>query len=251
MSNSGRVRNILLVIEYEGTGLAGWQRQADRPTVQGHLEAALARLTDAPVTVYGAGRTDAGVHARGQAANFKTGSRRTLTEIVRGTNALLPARIAVRSASEVALDFHARYDAKSKIYDYELMVSPTRSVWRRHFAWHLEGPLDTEVMRLCLDCLVGEHDFASFQSTGSEVKSSVRRILKTDIETTPEGFIRISLEGNGFLRHMVRAVVGTLVLAGRGKIGPEDFQEILAAADRSRAGATAPAHGLFLRAVRY
>ena len=245
------MRNIRLLIEFDGTGLFGWQRQADRPTVQGHLESALARLTGEKISVIGAGRTDAGVHARGQTANFKTDSRLTESDILRGGNALLPPQIAILTAEQVPLDFHARYDARSKVYDYYLYLSPIRPALRRRFVWHLQPGLDLETMGAALARLVGRHDFASFQSTGSGVKNTVRNVLEASISSRPEGLVRISIEADGFLRQMVRAVVGTLVDVGRGRTGPAGFEEIMRAKDRSRAGPTAPAHGLCLREVRY
>ncbi len=244
-------RNIKLTLEYDGTGLAGWQRQADQPTVQGLLEEALARLTNEKVTVFGAGRTDAGVHAKGQVANFGTAARLSLTDIQRGGNALLPQAVAILSAEEVPADFHARYSAKGKVYDYDLYLNRVRSPLRRNQAWHIPVSLDLDSMAEALGCLIGEHDFAGFQSTGTPVKTTVRRIDSAFLARHSGGLVRITLSGNGFLRHMVRAVVGTLVEVGRGKITPDGFTEILKAADRARAGATAPAHGLCLREVLY
>ena len=245
------VKNIRLVLEYDGTGLAGWQRQPNRPTIQGLVEEALSRVLDRPATLHGAGRTDAGVHARGQTANFRTDSPRTLEEIVRGGNALLPAQIALLSAVEVPLDFHARYSAKSKVYDYDLLLTPVKTALQARYVWPQPPGLDLEAMSRALGLLLGRHDFSSFQSTGTEVKTAVRDMLAAELTEGPGGLVRISLEADGFLRHMVRAVVGTLVLVGRGRIGLDDFEAILLARDRSRAGPTAPPQGLFLRAVKY
>ena len=244
-------RNLKLVIEYDGTGLAGWQRQADRPTVQGLLETALARLTGETITVFGAGRTDAGVHARGQAASLRTASRLSLEEIRRGLNALVPDQIAVLSVEEVPLDFHARYSARTKVYDYDLMVSAVRPALERRFLWHQRPGLDVEAMARALPVIVGRHDFAGFQSSGSSVQTTVREVIAARLETRPDGLVRISIEADGFLRHMVRAIVGTLVEVGRGRMTPEAFADLLSIRDRSRAGPTAPARGLFLRKVRY
>lgn len=244
-------RNIKLILEYDGTGLAGWQRQADLPTVQSHLEAALSRLTGEEVTVIGAGRTDAGVHARGQVANFRTNATLNLEAVQRGGNALLPPQIAILSAEEVPLDFHARFSATGKTYDYDLWLGPVRPALLRNFVWHISMDLDVEGMCEALKPLVGEHDFSSFQSTGSEVKTVVRRLRAAELTRFPEGLVRITLDGDGFLRHMVRAVVGTMVEVGRGRIRPSDVETILAARNRDRAGPTAPARGLFLRTVRY
>ncbi|MEW5724789.1 MAG: tRNA pseudouridine(38-40) synthase TruA [Thermodesulfobacteriota bacterium] len=244
-------RNIKLVLEYEGTGLAGWQRQKDEPTVQGFLEGALLRLTQETVTVIGAGRTDAGVHAKGQVAHFKTASPRTLEELVRGGNALLPAQIAILSAQEMPRDFHARYHARSKVYDYDLCLAPVRPALRRNFVWHLPGRLDLSAMSAALECLPGRRDFAAFQSTGTLVQNTVREMTRAELAEKGGGLVRLTLEADGFLRHMVRAVAGTLVLVGRGRITPDGFREILEARDRGRAGPTAPAQGLCLRAVKY
>jgi len=244
-------RNFKLVIEYDGTGLAGWQRQPNHPTVQGHIEAAFSRLTGQKVSVVGAGRTDAGVHSRGQTAHFKAKTRLSPAELLRGANALLPRQIAILSLKEVPLDFNARYQALSKIYDYDLYLSPVRSTLNRRYAWHIPAELDLTSMKLALESLLGEHDFASFQSTGSSVKSTGRRMLEAGLTAKPDGLVRITLEGDGFLRHMVRAIVGTLVEVGRGRISPQEFEEILNAKDRSLAGVTAPAHGLCLREVKY
>ncbi len=247
----GSERNFKLKLEYDGTGLAGWQRQPDRPTVQGHLEDVFFKLTGQKVSVIGAGRTDAGVHALGQAAHFKAKTRLTPAELLRGANALLIRRIAVLSLEEAPLDFHARYHARSKVYDYDLYLAPVRSAMKRRFSWHIPSELDLKAMARALKFLEGEHDFASFQSTGSSVESTVRCLFEVNLAAGPDGLVRITLEGNGFLRHMVRAIVGTLVEVGRSRITPEEFQRILEARDRSLAGITAPAHGLCLREVKY
>ncbi|MFH1090799.1 MAG: tRNA pseudouridine(38-40) synthase TruA [Pseudomonadota bacterium] len=246
-----RLRNIKLVLEYDGANLAGWQRQPDRETVQGLLEDALYRIIGEKITVIGAGRTDAGVHARGQTANFKTSGGRSLEEILNGANALLPPEIAVLSASEAPLDFHARYSARSKVYDYDIFVSPVRPALKRHYVWHISRPLDLEAMARALKSLLGEHDFAGFQSVGTKVSSTVRRMIRAEVIVLPGGLVRITMEADGFLRHMVRAIVGTLVLVGQGRMSQLEFEGILQAKNRSLAGATAPASGLCLREVLY
>jgi len=245
------MRNLKLILEYDGTGLAGWQRQVDRPSVQGHVENALQRLTGEKASVVAAGRTDAGVHALGMAAHFKTNSHIADSEMMRGLNALLPSQIAAKAVEEMPLSFHARFDARSKIYDYNIFVSPVRSTINRHFAWHIRQNLNREAMTEALEFIRGEHDFASFQSVGSIVKSTTRRMIDVEFADQASGEIQISIEGDGFLRHMVRAIVGTIVEVGRGRFTTMDFKEILEARDRSKAGATAPARGLFLREVRY
>ena len=244
-------RNLKLVIEYDGTGLAGWQRQPDRPSVQGFLEAAVHRLTGEESTVIGAGRTDAGVHARGQVAHFKTWSGLPPDVFLRGLNALLPDAISVKAVDEVPLDFHARYHAVSKIYDYDLYLKPTPSALNRLYAWHIPFALDLEDMARALERLRGEQDFASFQSTGSQVAGTVRRMMDVALVPMDNGLVRITLQANGFLRHMVRSIVGTLVDVGRGRMTWSGIEAVVDARDRARAGATAPAHGLCLREVRY
>jgi tRNA pseudouridine38-40 synthase len=244
-------RNIKLVLQYDGIGLCGWQRQKNQPTIQEHLETALSRLCDQPITVTGAGRTDAGVHALGQAANFYTKAPRTLDEIVSGGNALLPNQIAILSAEPVAHDFHARYSAVSKVYFYDLFLGPVRPALRRNFVWHVGLGLDLDAMRRALPMVLGEHDFAAFQSTGTDVKTTVRIMLRADMDQLDSDIVRITFEANGFLRHMVRALVGTLVGIGRGKLSSDQMADILASRDRDRAGPTAPPQGLFLKQVIY
>ena len=249
MADQGR--NIKLILQYDGTGLCGWQRQKGQPTVQEHLEAALSRLCNQPITVTGAGRTDAGVHALGQAANFFTQAPRTLDEIISGGNALLPDQIAIQSAEIVPPDFHARYSAQGKIYYYDLFTGPIRPALFRHYVWHVGPGLDLDSMAQALTALLGEHDFAAFQSTGTEVKTSVRTMVRTDMKKLDDGRIRITFEANGFLRHMVRALVGTLVDIGRGRLNGPQMAHILASRDRDQAGPTAPPQGLFLQQVIY
>ena len=153
----------------------------------------------------------------------------------------MPKQIVLLSVEEVPYGFHARYDAVSKIYDYFILPAPVRSALRRNYSWHITSGLDRAAMREALSRILGEHDFAGFQSTGSSVRTTVRRMLTAELTDTPEGLLKITLEANGFLRHMVRAVAGTLVLVGQGRIGPDDFEGILRAGDRSLAGPTAPA----------
>lgn len=243
-------RNFKLVIEYNGINLAGWQRQKDRPSVQGRIEEALEKLTGGKVSVMGAGRTDAGVHARGQVAHFKAATRLSLGEMLRALNSILPDQISVCSIDEVPADFHARYSAKSKIYDYDIFNNRIRSALNRFFVWHIPDPLDVELMAAALTCLLGEHDFACFQSTGSSVQTTVRTMMNAEI-SRPDGLVRMTFEADGFLRHMVRAIVGTVVSVGRKQLTLADFEKILASKDRSQAGVSAPASGLFLREVKY
>lgn len=257
------MRHIRLVVEYDGTELCGWQRQANGPTVQGHLEAALGKLLAHEVTVVGASRTDAGVHARGQVASFRIERAIPLHGIRRGLNSLLPAAIAVASASEAADDFHPRFSATGKHYRYLVFTRDERSPRWRHRAWHHPGALDLAAMRQAGAALIGEHDFAAFRAAGCTARTTVRKIEEIAITAPGEArgdaaicdcdprMIAIDVRGNAFLRNMVRIVVGTLVEVGEGRRSVGQVAEILASRDRTQAGLTAPAHGLELISVRY
>jgi tRNA pseudouridine38-40 synthase len=256
------VRHIRLLVEYDGTGLCGWQRQANGPTVQGHLEAALARLLTHEVAVVGASRTDAGVHARGQVASFRTERAIPLHGVRRGLNALLPPAIAIVEASEVADDFHPRFSATGKHYRYLVLTRADRSPRWRDRAWHHPAPLDRDAMREAAAALIGEHDFAAFRAAGCTATRTVRRIDRIEIGDLPcemagdlpgdaHPLLAFDVVGNAFLRNMVRIVVGTLVEVGAGRRPVGQVAEILASKDRTRAGITAPAKGLELVSVRY
>jgi tRNA pseudouridine38-40 synthase len=249
------VRHIRLVVEYDGTGLCGWQRQANGPTVQGHLEDALAKLLAHEVSVVGASRTDAGVHASGQVASFRTERAIPLHGVRRGLNSLLPPAIAIAAADEAPDDFHPRFSATGKHYRYLLLTRADRSPRWRDRAWHRPGPLDRAAMRDAAAALIGEHDFAAFRAAGCTAIRTVRRIEHIEIGDLPgereESIVAIDVRGNAFLRNMVRIVAGTLVEVGKGRRPPGQVAEILASKDRTQAGITAPAHGLELVSVRY
>jgi tRNA pseudouridine38-40 synthase len=245
-----------LTIAYDGTGLVGWQRQPEGTSVQGLIEEALVRLTGADrVTVTGAGRTDAGVHARGQVASVALDTRLTPDDLQRGLNALLPPAVRVVGLETVEPDFHARFAAKAKRYDYHVIAGPVISPFDVRYAWHVPHALDLAAMRAALPALEGRHDFAAFQSTGSDIDGTVRTLHEVRLDDGPaDGGSRrlvLSLTGDGFLRHMVRAIAGTLVEIGRGRWPPDHLAAVLASGDRAQAGPTAPAHGLFLVFVRY
>jgi tRNA pseudouridine38-40 synthase len=244
------MRNIKLTLEYDGSGYAGWQLQADRPTVQGALEAALSRVTDGPVRTIASGRTDAGVHAFGQVVNFTTASTIDNTSLVRGVNSLLPEDIAVLEAGDVPMDFHARYKAVSKTYRYIILNRDKPSAFYRSYAWHLSCPLDLKAMACAMTFLEGKKDFSSFRAVSSSHRNPVRNIIRTQVRRKGD-FILLEFEAESFLQHMVRIMVGTLVEAGRGKIKPEELKGILQARDRSAAGPTATARGLYLVKVEY
>ena len=251
------MRHIRLRVEYDGTGLCGWQRQDNGPTVQGHLEAALAKLLQHEVAVVGASRTDAGVHARGQIASFHTDRPVPLHGIRRGLNSMLPEQIAVAEVTDAPDDFHPRFSATGKHYRYLVLTRDERDPRWRDRAWHHPTPLDRDAMRIAAESLIGEHDFAAFRAAGCTAKRTVRRIDRIDVLDLPgdlpgsSSVLAVDVRGNAFLRNMVRILVGTLVEVGRGRRPAAQVAEILASKDRTRAGITAPAHGLELVEVRY
>ena len=255
------MRTHKLTVAYDGTEYVGWQRQAAGVSIQGCLETALRDIEGAPVAVVGAGRTDAGVHALGQVAGVRLEAGIDSGALARALNARLAADIRV-VASEAAPDtFHARFDAVAKSYRYRLAHGPVMSPFLRRYAWHVREPLDVEAMTEAGRMLVGEHDFAAFQAAGSSVRTTVRTLFDLTVRRVSPGARAetrggagstvIEVSGSGFLRHMVRTIVGTLVEVGRGRWGPAEVERVLGGADRSAAGPTAPARGLFLTAVRY
>ncbi len=251
------MRHIRLRVEYDGTGLCGWQRQDNGPTVQGHLEAALAKLLQHDVAVVGASRTDAGVHARGQVASFHTERAVPLHGIRRGLNSMLPDQIAVAEAIDAPDDFHPRFSATGKHYRYLLLTRDARDPRWRDRAWHHPAALDRDAMQAAAAALIGEHDFAAFRAAGCTANRTVRRIDRIDLVELagdlpgPSSVLAVDVRGNAFLRNMVRILVGTLVEVGRGRRPAAQVAEILGSKDRTRAGITAPAHGLELVEVRY
>lgn len=253
MPKGTRVRRLALLLEYDGTAYGGSQYQKNAPTVQGALERALSRLTSEPIRVALAGRTDAGVHARGQVASFLTSSRHNVATFVKGTNALLPADISVQLAAETPAGFNPRRDAVRRWYRYQLYLRPQRSALMRDRAWHVGQPLDLEAMAQSAQALIGRHNFAAFVPP-SEVKrgSTERLVYRADV--TPKrgaGVVYFDIEANAFLRQMVRRIVGALVEVGLGKRSAGEFREFVERAEPGAATATAPARGLSLMKVRY
>jgi tRNA pseudouridine38-40 synthase len=254
------VRTLKITLAYDGTAYVGWQRQAAGTSIQGLLEAAIARIEGDAVTVTGAGRTDAGVHALGQVASVMVPSASSsiaCDAYVRALNASLPEDVRVKAVEEAGEDFHARFSARAKTYRYRLTRGGVASPFESRYAWHVTHPLDAASMRAALEACRGEHDFAAFQSTGTPVRDTVRTMLAVGVSEAPEPLesgaplLVIELTGTGFLRHMVRAIAGTLVEIGRGRWPSAEMAAILASRDRSRAGPTAPPQGLFLIRVDY
>lgn len=244
-------KNFKLTLEYDGAGYQGWQRQKNGPTVQGALENALARMTGQSLSLIGSGRTDSGVHALGQVANFICETRLGPREFQNGLNSLLQPDIAVVDCAAVPLDFHARFDAKGKLYAYHLLNRPIRVPVGRQYHWHIKPALDIQAMRSALAYIRGRHDFKAFEGAGSPRSHTVRTVVHAELIPCGDRMYRFEIEADGFLRYMVRNIVGTLVELGKGKISPREFNAILGSRNRDRAGPTAPAQGLFLVRVFY
>jgi len=245
-------RRVKLTVAYDGTAYAGWQVQPNGTTIQEVMEGAFSRILQEPVRLRAAGRTDAGVHAREQVVDFADAGVRDLGTLIHGGNALLPPDIRILSASAVPETFDARRHATEKEYRYFLYLSPVDSPFLSRYAWHIEAPLDLEAMRAGLSHLVGEHDFSSFRGQGCNAISPVRTVLRAEVaKHDVPGLISVDVAGAGFLRHMVRNIVGTAVNAGKGKHSADHVGEILRTRDRSAAGVNAPPHGLFLWRVSY
>ena len=243
-----------ITVAYDGGRYVGWQRQENGPSVQALIEDVLRDLDGDDVTLHGAGRTDSGVHALGQVASFTLTRDMQPDVVVRALNAQLPADVRVLSAQDVPAAFHARYDATSKTYRYRLSNADVLSPFERAYAWHVWGPLDVDAMAEAARFVEGRHDFAAFQAMGGTVPTTERVITISSVtkqnDDTP-GLIVYEVAGDGFLRHMVRTIVGSLVDVGRGRQRPEWMRDVIASRDRAQAGKTAPAHGLFLVRVDY
>jgi len=244
-------KNILLIMQYEGTRYHGWQKQTSPDyTIQGKLEALLGKLFGEPVQVYGSGRTDAGVHAMGQAVNFHTESRMPLPEMLSAINHYLPDDIAAVEIREMPERFHSRLHAKGKCYCYQVLTGTVPDVFRRRYALEIEEKLDVEAMRKAASWLVGEHDFKSFTSAKKGKKSTIRRLDEIRIEESGK-ILRFWFRGDGFLYHMVRILMGTLLEVGRGERDPDSIPELINARNREIAGYLVPAKGLTLIEVYF
>jgi tRNA pseudouridine38-40 synthase len=277
------MRNIKLMLQYDGTNYNGWQiqqassvmrhascvesqesgvkSQKNVITIQGILQEAIKKITGEDAKVIGAGRTDAGVHAIEQVASFKTLSGLSADVIKRALNANLPADIRIMDAYDVETDFHPRYDAKSKIYVYVVYNSHIISPFLYRYAWKIPHKLNFEEMKHSSEFLKGRHDFSAFRASGCSAKNPVRTVFNISMERLhtihfmdilfPGDFLRVSIEADAFLRHMVRNIVGTIIEVGKGKINPSDIVKIMTSKDRKNAGPTAPARGLFLERIKY
>lgn len=247
------MRTLKLTLQYDGTDYVGWQRQGVGVSIQGLLEDALERFEGSPVTVHGAGRTDAGVHALGQVASVSMAATIETPTLARALNAVLPAGVRVLGVDEMPAGFHARFSAVGKVYDYRIVNAPIVSPFVQRYAWHVRPPLDFDAMREGAGMLVGAHDFAAFQGAGSHVTSTERIVRAIEWEDGG-GYDRpliMRIRGDGFLRHMVRNIVGTLVDVGLGRWTAAQVSAIRGSLDRTQAGPTAPAQGLFLVSVLY
>ncbi|TKB95394.1 MAG: tRNA pseudouridine(38-40) synthase TruA [Nitrospira sp.] len=241
---------VKLVLEYDGTSYAGWQRQPDQLTIQDAIERAIRQVTQTTVSVIGAGRTDSGVHARGQVASFRTELDWPASNWLRSLNAVLPKDIAVRSSSLMDDRFHAQHDARGKLYTYRILHRPTRPTIDRAFVWHIFKPLDDVAMQQAAATLIGSHDFSSFEGSLTDNDNPICRLQRLEV-IRQDDQIFIEAYADRFLKHMVRAIVGTLVEVGLGKRTPDSLTEVLRACDRSAAGRTAPPQGLYLMRVDY
>ena len=256
-------QTLKIVLAYDGADFVGWQRQINGPSVQGLIEEALAQIEGGPVAVSGAGRTDAGVHALGQVASAVVTAEVDPGAIRRALNASLPPAVRALSVEAVSSDFNARFRATSKTYRYVIVNGEHIGPFDRRYAWHVRQPLDVDAMSQAARRLEGSHDFAAFQASGSLVSSTVRRVVASVVKAHPidadHGYpdaanartVIYEVTGTGFLRHMVRIAVGTLVDVGHGRRSPAEVTELLAGRDRRRAGPTAPAHGLYLVQVGF
>ena len=245
------MRTIRLTVAYDGTGYVGWQRQASGESIQGLLEDALAKLDHRPVTVHGAGRTDAGVHATGQVASARIACGHDEATLLRALNANLPSAVRVCDVAVMPDDFHARFSATGKVYEYRIWNGPAVPPMLRLYTWHVPQPLDVTLMQAAATAIPGEHDFAAFQGAGSTTHTTVRRLTAAQWHAVADGSLVFRIAGEGFLRHMVRSLVGTLVETGQRRRDPADVARLLVDPDRAHAGRTAPPEGLFLVKVEY
>jgi len=245
------LKNFKLTIEYDGTAYHGWQRQKQDRTIQGEIEKAIMTMTGKRVALIGSGRTDAGVHAFGQVANFHCETNLIPKTLQTGMNSLLDGDIVITACSWVDAHFHARYDAKSKTYSYRILNRREPAAICRQYAWFIRNTLDVDAIQEAIFHIVGKHDFKAFEGAGSPRSTTTRQIMHAELVRQEQGYLIFNFKGDGFLKFMVRNIIGTLVEVGNGKITLNGFKQILLSRDRNQAGATAPPHGLFLMHVGY
>ena len=245
------LKNFRLDIEYDGTKYHGWQRQLNDITIQSVIEDAVFKILNEKVSLIGSGRTDAGVHALNQVANFLCKTHLSSDIILNALNSLLPVDIAILSCEEVDINFHSRYNAKTKIYNYYILNQKIKSALNYRYCWQIKRPLDINTMEDILPLIIGTYDFKSFEASGSPKHHTIRTIFNADFKIQENNYIIFEIEANGFLRYMVRNLVGTIVDVGLKKISVNDFKIILDSKDRNKAGITAPPQGLFLKKVNY
>ena len=245
------MRNIKLTIEYDGKDFNGWQKQPGKPNIQGSIEYAIEQITGEKIELFASGRTDAGVHAYGQVANFKTNSNLPIEKFPIAINTKLKRSIRILNAEEVQESFHSRLTCKRKTYRYVINNSPIASAIYRNLETHIPQKLNVDKMKKAIKYFEGEHDFKAFKASGTSSKSSVRTIYNATVKEMPNNRIYIELTGNGFLYNMVRIISGTLVEVGIGKLQPEDIQNIIESKKRENAGKTLPPQGLYLVSVEY
>jgi tRNA pseudouridine38-40 synthase len=244
-------KNIKMVLQYDGTRYHGWQRQEGTPTIQGILEERIQSIIGEPVTLIASGRTDAGVHALHQVCHFFIHSNLHPDSLRRGLNSLIPSDIRVEKAEYASPDFHARYSVRSKTYEYRILNRPEPDLFLRFYTWHVPFRLDLVKMKQCISLLRGKHDFSSFKASGSRNMNPVREMILAELQVSEQDLLRFVFEADGFLRHMVRNMVGTAVDVGQGRITVEAFEDIFRSRDRQMAGIKAPPQGLFLAMVKY
>ncbi len=245
------MRKIKLTIEYDGTNYHGWQVQKNAKTVQEVIQKAISKLLGEEAGVTGCSRTDVGVHAYGQVAHFLTDSQIPGDKFSYAINNLLPADIVIKQSEEVTDEFHARYSTKGKKYRYQIYNSPHPSAIMRNRSCHIRPELNITDMQKAAEYFIGEHDFAAFQATGGQVRSTVREIYSMEVSRKEDNMIYIEVSGNGFLYNMVRIIAGTLIYVGMGKLKESEIPGIIAGLDRTKAGKTAPAQGLYLMEIFY
>lgn len=244
------MKNIKLTIEYDGTNYSGWQKQPHKKTVQLAIEEAVKKITGETIALLGSGRTDSGVHALGQVANFKTNTNLDTGKLHKALNSILPDDIAVIEVEEASENFHSQYDSKSKIYQYRILNRSYPSAHLRKKVWLINQKLDIEQMRKASDFLLGTHDFKVFSHQNLTVKTTVRNVLNSHLSKNGD-LIEFEIEADGFLKRMVRMIVGTIVNVGKGKLGPEEFAYILESQKKNKFVGSAPPYGLFLKEVKY